>query len=179
LSSSSSLSLSLLTLYALHHRHRHRHPFPSRSSPAASLFLSSASKSTVYVLSQFRSLGLPSIRIQQKPSSKPIKPQNAPASSSPSIRSRIPPNPRSATKSSSPNPFNLPEFNSLLFNPLDSSSSCSPSQPFQMPAFLPPKSAMPSLFTANFDNGSFDLSCDQSYFRAPNAVSAPMMMGFN
>ncbi|KAG6402851.1 hypothetical protein SASPL_135065 [Salvia splendens] len=81
-----------------------------------------------------------------------------------------------------PNPFNLPEFSSLLFNPLDSSSSCSPSQPFHLdtsPAFLPPKSVMPSLFTANFDNGGFDLSCDQSYFTAPDAVSAPMMMGFN
>ncbi|XP_047955969.1 probable glutamate carboxypeptidase AMP1 isoform X2 [Salvia hispanica] len=75
------LTLSLLTLYALHHRHRH--PFPSPSSPAATLFLSSGSNSTVaaylrqltlrphlagtplslstalYVLNQFRSLGLP------------------------------------------------------------------------------------------------------------------------
>ncbi|KAL1539926.1 transcription factor ICE1-like [Salvia divinorum] len=78
-----------------------------------------------------------------------------------------------------------PEFSTLLFNPLDSSSSCSPSQPFhldssqQMPAFLPPKSMLPSLFTTNFDNGGFDLSCDQSYFPAPDAASAPMLMGFN
>ncbi|XP_042017315.1 probable glutamate carboxypeptidase AMP1 isoform X2 [Salvia splendens] len=75
------LTLSLLTLYALHHRHRH--PISSPSSPAASLFLSSGSNSTVaaylrqltlhphlagtplslstalYVLNHFRSLGLP------------------------------------------------------------------------------------------------------------------------
>nr|AKN09555.1 basic helix-loop-helix transcription factor [Salvia miltiorrhiza] len=83
-----------------------------------------------------------------------------------------------------PNPFYHPEFSTLLFNPLDSSSSCSPSHPFhldpshQMPAFLPPKSMLPSLFTNNFDNG-FDLSCDQSFFPAPDASSAPILMGFN
>lgn len=83
-----------------------------------------------------------------------------------------------------PNPFYHPELSSLLFNPLDSSSSCSPSHPFpldashQMPTFLPPKSVIPSLFTNNFDNG-FDLSCDPSFFSAPDAASAPISMGFN
>ncbi|KAH6813821.1 basic helix-loop-helix DNA-binding superfamily protein [Perilla frutescens var. frutescens] len=83
-----------------------------------------------------------------------------------------------------PNPFYHPEFSTLLFNPLDSSSSCSPSHPFpldsshQMPPFLPPKSLLPSLFSTNFDNG-FDLSCDPSFFPAPDAASAPILMGFN
>ncbi|KAI3457776.1 hypothetical protein Pfo_014439 [Paulownia fortunei] len=80
-----------------------------------------------------------------------------------------------------PNPLYHPEFSSLLFNPLDSSSSCSPSQAFaldQMPSFLPPKSILPSLFNNNFDNG-FDLSCDPSFFPAQDTSTAPILMGFN
>ncbi|KAL8557450.1 hypothetical protein ACS0TY_004757 [Phlomoides rotata] len=83
-----------------------------------------------------------------------------------------------------PNPLYHPEFSSLLFNPLDSSSSCSPSQAFnldpsqQIPPFLPPKSVFPSLFSSNFDNG-FDLSCDPGFFPAQDAASGPNLMGFN
>lgn len=83
-----------------------------------------------------------------------------------------------------PNPLYHPEFTNLLFNPLDSSSSCSPSQPFvldpshQMPSFLPPKSMLPSLFSNTFDNG-FDLVCDPAFFSAQETTPASALMGFN
>lgn len=77
-----------------------------------------------------------------------------------------------------PNPLYHPEFTTLMFNPLDTSS---PSQAFHLdpsPPFLPPKSLFPSLFTNNFDNG-FDLGCDPPFFSAQDAASAPNMMPFN
>ncbi|KAL3653893.1 hypothetical protein CASFOL_003574 [Castilleja foliolosa] len=88
-----------------------------------------------------------------------------------------------------PNPLYLPEFSSLLFNPLDSSSSCSPSQQafvldpshlnqMTMPSFLPHKSMLPSLFTNNFDNG-FDLSYDPTFFHAHDPSPASILMNFN
>lgn len=76
---------------------------------------------------------------------------------------------------------------SLLLQPIDSSASCSPSQPFPLdqshqppPSFLPPKSCFSSLL--NFDNGGFDLSaCESSgFFLGPPACSnSPVLMGFN
>ncbi|KAL3630884.1 hypothetical protein CASFOL_023868 [Castilleja foliolosa] len=86
-----------------------------------------------------------------------------------------------------PNPMYHNEFGSLLFNPLDSSSSCSPSQQafaldpshqMTMPSFLPPKSMLPSLFTNNFDNG-FDLSCESTFSHAQDTSPASMLMNFN
>ncbi|KAL6508132.1 hypothetical protein OROHE_021674 [Orobanche hederae] len=83
-----------------------------------------------------------------------------------------------------PNLLCHPEYSSLLFNPLDT-SSCSPSQqvfaldpPLQMSSFLPPKSVLPSLFSNNFANG-FDLSSDPTFFPAQDESSAPILVGFN
>lgn len=81
------------------------------------------------------------------------------------------------------------DHSNLLLQPIDSSASCSPSQPpppfpldqsqQQHPhSFLPPKSCYSSLL--NFDNGGFDLSaCESSGFLlGPASSNSPVLMGF-
>ncbi|KAL1547416.1 transcription factor ICE1-like [Salvia divinorum] len=106
----------------------------------------------------------------------PLRPHNDNAASFTSFKSMLDADCFIDNAINVPNPFHHPEFCSLLFNPLDSSSSCSPSHLDPSHAFLPPYSMLPSLFTSNFDNAGVDLSSDQTYFPAPDA---PMLMGFN
>ncbi|CAA2991753.1 transcription factor ICE1 [Olea europaea subsp. europaea] len=73
----------------------------------------------------------------------------------------------------------LPEFSSLLFNPLEEESSCSPSlDPSQ--SFFPSKSCFPSLFNfvwnQTFDYG-FDFSGDMNFFANQSASSGSVLMG--
>ncbi|CAK9153208.1 unnamed protein product [Ilex paraguariensis] len=74
----------------------------------------------------------------------------------------------------------------LLLQPMDSSSSCSPSQvftldPSQIHSFLPPKSCFSSLFNVlsnnHFDN-SFDLGYETNIL-ANQSSNSPVLMGFN
>ncbi|KAA8548288.1 hypothetical protein F0562_004717 [Nyssa sinensis] len=74
----------------------------------------------------------------------------------------------------------------LLLQPMDSSSSCSPSQAFtldpsQSQSFLPPKSCFSTLFNvvcnSPFDNG-FDFGADAN-FLANQSSNSPVLMGFN
>lgn len=81
------------------------------------------------------------------------------------------------------------DTNSLLLQPLDSSSSCSPSQAFTLdplqsqPTFLPHKSCFSSLINAvctnPFDN-AFDLGLDTGLLSPfnPPASNSPALMGF-
>ncbi|KAL6994522.1 hypothetical protein U1Q18_012624 [Sarracenia purpurea var. burkii] len=73
-----------------------------------------------------------------------------------------------------------------LLQPLDSSSSCSPSQPFNLDlsysqSFLPPASCFSSLLNVvcnnPFENG-FDLGCDAN-FLPRHSSNSPVLMGFN
>lgn len=82
-----------------------------------------------------------------------------------------------------PNP-NAPSDN-LLLQPMDSSSSCSPSQAFnldpsQSQSFFPPKSCYSSFLNVlcnnPFDN-AFDLGCDNGFL--PPTSNPPVLMGFN
>nr|WIE96081.1 basic helix-loop-helix transcription factor [Loropetalum chinense var. rubrum] len=77
---------------------------------------------------------------------------------------------------------NAPSDNTLLLQPMDSSSSCSPSQAFtldpsQSHSFLPPKSYFSSFLSGlcnnPFDNNAFDLGCETG-FLAPTSN----LMGF-
>ncbi|CAA2978221.1 transcription factor ICE1 [Olea europaea subsp. europaea] len=83
----------------------------------------------------------------------------------------------------------LPEFSSLLFNPLEEESSCSPSQVFtldpsqsHLQSLFPPKSCFPSLFNVvwnnPFDNG-FDFSGETNFLANQSATSDSAFMGYN
>lgn len=97
----------------------------------------------------------------------------------------------SSSSSSNP-PTTVPADNLLLQQPkpMDSSSSCSPSQTFNFdpslahPFLPPPSSCFSSLFNVvcnnnniPFENG-FDLGCDTNFLENHNCNS-PMLMGFN
>ncbi|CAL5325493.1 unnamed protein product [Camellia sinensis] len=99
----------------------------------------------------------------------------------------------SSSSSSSNPPTTVPADNLLLQQPkpMDSSSSCSPSQTFNFdpslshPFLPPPSSCFSSLFNVvcnnnnnnPFENG-FDLGCDTNFLENHNCNS-PMLMGFN
>nr|ARK08719.1 inducer of CBF expression 3 [Hevea brasiliensis] len=79
-----------------------------------------------------------------------------------------------------------PTPENLLLQPMDSSSSCSPSQAFTLdPAqahqpFFPPKSCFSSLLnvTNAFDNG-FDLGCENAFLGQYQPNQASNLMGFS
>ncbi|KAL2529279.1 Transcription factor ICE1 [Forsythia ovata] len=82
----------------------------------------------------------------------------------------------------------LPEFSSLLFNPLEE-SSCSPSQVFtldpsqsHLQSLFPPKSCFPSLCNVVWNNpfdNAFDFSGETNFFANQSASSGSVLMGFN
>nr|QPD79273.1 inducer of CBF expression 2 [Asarum sieboldii] len=81
-------------------------------------------------------------------------------------------------------PFSSPpSAETMLLNPVDSSSSCSPSSVFTLDpnhisSFFPPKNCLSSLLSSNpFDPG-FDLGCDLGLL-APLMPSTSLLNGFN